>query len=316
MINKKIALGVSLGILFAAALGCFLLSEKDEVEQTESAVEEKTVPKVQVKQSVSQPAKYVPPVKKADLYNSLDKNLPFSAIADLSVLSESARKTINNLLDESCGGIYFLKHNNEKAILVVDLTPDGEENAIKRHDFNFVEISLHDGTVLNNLSEEKDSKYDKWKFDGDLPLSHTHYNDAKELIYTEVWNYSEEEPIKYKKTDKDGNVISLRKEAVENDVNLREEHIFYDNEGNMTKNVSFNYDGTDLTRFTYYNSQTPDDSAMLVSEYEDGIKKKEILYSSDYKVKNVYLPEYKDGQKSELKILDKDNKIIETIQPF
>ncbi len=125
MINKKIALGVSLGILFAAALGCFLLSEKEEVEQAEPAVEEKSVPKVQVKQSVSQPAKYVPPVKKADLYNFLDKNLPLSAIADLSELPESARKTINNLLDESCGGIYFLKHNNEKAVLVVDLTPDG-----------------------------------------------------------------------------------------------------------------------------------------------------------------------------------------------
>lgn len=312
--NKKVALGISVGLVLAAGLGCFLLSEKEEVVQKEPVAEEKIVPKLQTKQTVSSPVKHIPTVKNANLYNSIDKNLPFSAIADLSVLSESARKTVNNLLDKSSGGIYFLKHNDEKAILVVGLTPEQEENAIKRHDFNFVEISLQDGTVLNSLEEEKDSKYDKWLFDGDLPLSHTHYNDDKELLYTEVWNYSEEEPIKYKKIDKDGNVISLRKEAVENDINLREEHIFYDNQGNMTKNVSFNYDGTDLTRFTYYNSQTPDDSAMLVSEYEDGIKKKETLYSSDYKIQNIYLPEYKDGQKSELKILDKDNKVIETIQ--
>ena len=88
----------------------------------------------------------------------------------------------------------------------------------------------------------------------------------------------------------------------------------YDEEGNMTKNVSFNYDGLDLTRFTYYNSQTPNDSAMIVSEFEDGVKKKETVYSSDYKIQNTYIPEYKDGQKSEIKILDKNNNLIETLQ--
>lgn len=314
IMNKKVVFGISLGLVIAAGLSCFLLSEKEVVEQAESAVEEKVISKIQTKQDEKHFVKPVSTVKNADLYNSINKNLPFSAIADLSFLPETARKTVNNLLDESNEGIYFLKHNDEKAILVVDLTPDSDENAIKRHDFNFVEISLQDGTVLNHLEIEKDSKYDKWKFNDDLPLSHTHYNNEKELIYTEIWNYSEEEPIKYKKTDKDGNVISLRKEVIENDVNLREEHIFYDNQGNMTKNVSFNYDGTDLTRFTYYNSQAPDDSVMIVSDYEDGVKKKETLYSSDCKIKNIYLPEYKDGQKSELKILDKDNNIINTLQ--
>lgn len=309
--NKRIVAGISIAVIAASALGYFLLTDKEEKEDKNPVVEEQQEPQKPVapKNYVQPPVKSVPQVKKAHLY----KDLPFSAIADLASLPESAQKTVTNLLKESGDKIYYLKRTDNKVLLVLGLTSDEEENPIKRHDFNFVEISLHDGKVLNHISADKESQYDKWNYDGDLPLSHAHYNDEKELVYTEVWNYSDDEPIKYKKTDKDDNVISLRKEVVDNGTNLREEHLFYDKEGNMTQNVSFNYDGIDLTRFTYYNSNTPEDSAMLVSDYEDGVKKKETLYSSDYKVKNVYLPEYTDEQISKLDVLDKDNKIVETL---
>lgn len=314
MLNKKLLIGVSLGVVVASALGYVFLSENEEEGTVAPPVVEQKKEIKPTAQEKKQVVKNTTSIKKANLYNSIDKNMPFSAIADLSVLSSAASKTVNHLLARSSGGIYFLKRDGDKVVAIIDLTPEDEENSIKRHDFNFVEISALDGSVLTNNNIEQDSNYDKWEFENDLPLSHAHYDENKELVYTEVWNYSEDEPVKYKKSDKDGQVISLRKEVVDNGVNLREEHIFYDEEGNMTKNVSFNYDGLDLTRFTYYNSKTPNDSAMIVSEFEDGVKKKETVYSSDYKIQNTYIPEYKDGQKSEIKILDKNNNLIETLQ--
>ncbi len=305
MFNKKTAIGIMSVIVLLSALGYMFFNQKEE-EQVQVVEEKQTSEPVQVKKVIPKPVEI--PVKKTSLYNSIDKKLPFSVIADLAFLPVSVRHTVEELLEKSDNGIYFLNSSLEKVVVLLD-----EEEEIKRHNFNFVEISLDDGNILQSLEDESDSKYDKWKYENDLPLSHTHYDENKEIVYTEVWNYSEDEPIKYKKTDKDGNVISIRKEVVENGINLREENLFYDNEGNMIKNVSFNYDATDLTRFTYYNSETPDESAMLVSEFEDGIKKKETLYSADYKVKNIYMPEYNDGQKSEIKILDKDNKLIQTL---
>lgn len=313
MFNKKLAAGVFVSAVLTAGIWyVFRDNEKPEIA-VEPVLEEKQPQPapVQVKKVLSKP---VQNTVKADLYNSVDKNIPFSAIADLALMPECVKKTVNELLEESSGGIYFLKQSHDKVFLIVDLTPEGENNPIKRHDFHFLEISATDGSVLTQQSRENESKQDKWEFDNELPLSHVHYGEDKHPVYTEVWNYSEDEPVKYKKTDKDGQVISMRKEVIDNGVNLREEHLFYDGEGNMVKNVSFNYDGTDLTRFTYYNSKAPDDSAMLVSEFEDGVKKKETLYSSDYKIKNIYVPEYKDYKKSEIKILDKNNNVVETLQ--
>lgn len=305
MFNKKVVIGICGGVVLLSALGYLFFNTSEEEPVQVPEVQQAQVPPPPVKQVVSKTIE--PPVKKTDLYNLSDKNIPLSAIADLADLPVSVRKTVEMLLDTSYNGIYFLNSSSDKITVIL-----GEEDCeIKRHDINFIEISLADGSILDSNVEDKDSKYDKWKYKNGLPLSHTRYNDDKEIVYNETWNYSEDEPIKYKKSDKDGKIISLRKEVIENDINLREEHLFYDNEGRMVKNVSLNYDGTDLTRFTYYNSQ--DDSVMLVSDFEDGVKKKETLYSTDYKVKNIYLPEYKDGQKSKIKIFDKDNKLVETL---
>lgn len=306
MFNKKVVIGICSGVALLSTFGYLFLNTSEEEETVQvPEVQQVQVPPPPVKQVAPKPIE--PAVKKTDLYNLSDKNIPLSAIADLADLPVSVRKTVEMLLDTSYNGIYFLNSSSDKITVIL-----GEEDCeIKRHDINFIEVSLADGSILDSQVEDKDSIYDKWKYKNGLPLSHTRYNDDNEIVYNETWNYSEDEPIKYKKSDKDGKTISLRKEVIENDVNLREEHLFYDNEGRMVKNVSLNYDGTDLTRFTYYNSQ--EDSVMLVSDFEDGIKKKETLYSADYKMKNIYLPEYKDGQKSKIKIFDKDNKLVETL---
>lgn len=311
MLSKKSTVAISLFAVITAVAGFLLFEAKKEVPLPVAEKKQDTVINEQSKQEkVVKPDKVI---KKAELYNSTDKNMPLSAIAGLSEMPDEVVKTVETLLQESSGGIYFMTRFKDKVFLITDLTPEGEENPIKRHDFSFVEISLNDGSIINTQIKDEDSKQDKWDFNNDLPLSHTHYDKDKKPVYSEFWDYSSEDPVKYKKVDKDGNVISLRKEVIENGVNLREEHVFYDNEGNMTRNVSFNYDGTDLTRFTYYNSEMPDDSAIIISEFEDGVKKKETLYSSDYKIKNIYFPEYKDGQKSEIKVLDKDNNLVETL---
>lgn len=318
MLNKKLAIVISIGALLAIVAGYMLISEEDEEEvQTPAVVEErKPEPIKQVKNDMVQPT--MKSFKKAELYNSIDKNLPLSAISTLADLSNSAKVSVNALLNDSLNGIYFLTREDDKILAIVDLNLNEEESAIKRHNFNFMEISAKDGHFINYRADvhEEESKYDKWEYQNELPLSHKHYNNQNELEYSETWNYSEDEPIKYKKTDKNEQVVSLRKEVVDNGVNLREEHIFYDSDGNMTKNVSFNYNGLDLTRFTYYDSNSSDSSAMIVSEFEDGVKKKETVYSSDYKIKNIYIPEYKDGQKSEIKVYDKDNNLVETLQSF
>ena len=48
-------------------------------------------------------------------------------------------------------------------------------------------------------------------------------------------------------------------------------------------NLTVNYDGADLTRFTYYNADKLNESGSVISEYKDGVITKETVYTSDYK---------------------------------
>ena len=312
MFNKKFAVCILLAVSAVSLASYFYLSDKktwqgETVTKQSVAVNSQETQNKTVEKSVTPKIS----VKKADLYNDTEKHIPLSAISDLANIPENVRNAVDDIIENSNDGIYFLKHSNDKIVAVVDANSDEAE--IKRHDFNFFEISAFDGTILNHQNIVPDSKYDKWEYKNGLPLKHIHFNENKELEFTEIWNYADNEPIKYKKTGKNNQIISLRKEIVDNDVNLREENIFYDSEGNVIQNISFNYEGLDLTRFTYYNSETPDDSAMVISEFEDGVKQKEVVYSSDYQIEKIYIPEYKDGQKSEIKVLDKDNTVLEKL---
>lgn len=314
MFNKKLVAIISLLAAITGITGYFVLSDNEDKPTSSIAAEEQEIPIPHKEYKQQHLAKHIvqdTPVKKVDLYNTTDKKMPLSAISNTADVSDNAKETINNILENSTNGFYLLKCINDKIIAITDEAL--ENSTIKRHSFNFIEISSFDGTILNHENIEPDSKYDKWEYKNGLPVKHTHYNEKKELEFTEIWNYSEEETTKYKKINKNNQIISLRKEVIENNINLREENLFYDSEGNMVQNVSFNYDGLDLTRFNYYNSQNPDESAIIVNEFKDGVKQKEILYSTNYQIEKIYIPEYKEGQKSEIKILDKDNVIIEKL---
>lgn len=295
MFNKKLVAGLSLGVAVLAILGGVFLYEKQAEKPVPAApAEVKSEPAPVVVKEVAVPKPPVTPqliVKKADLYNNTDKLIPFSGIADLALLPAGVKSAVDNILENSSNGIFFLKKSGDKIVVIADTASQDEENSKRRHDFEVMEISAEDGKILNDENFT-----------------------AKEDDTLETWNTSDEDSVKYKKTDKEGNIISIRKETVENQTNLREEHVFYDKDGNMTMNVSFNYDGADLTRFTYYDSEKPEESFMIVNDYENGVKTKETLYSSDYKLQNTYIPVYTDGQKSGLKVLDSANKEIETLE--
>lgn len=302
MFGKKFISGFFCGLIALITSGCILFPAKKEPETLLQTVPVEEQPKTVTAgqkpvenpvTTVNQPSASKKWVKKADLYNSTDKLLPLSAIVDLAYLPEQVGFGVNQILENSSNGIYFLKQVNDKVIVIVDTASHDEENSHRRHDFEIIELSAADGSVLDRDNYASDSSAKKIK---------------------EFWNDSENDSVKYKMTDKNGNVISIRKETVDNQTNLREEHIFYDLEGNVKMNLSFNYDGADLKRFTFYDSENPEECAMIVNDYENGVKIKETLYSSDYKIKNIYVPEYKDGEKISITVLNSGNKELERLE--
>ena len=111
----------------------------------------------------------------------------------------------------------------------------------------------------------------------------------------------------------EGKILSIKKETPDGDTKIRSEHLVYDEDGNTRVNVSASYEGPDITRFTYYNSENPQDGVTLMSEYNGGLKTKETVYSSDYKLQNTYNAGYKDGERVTIKVLDSSNNKVEEI---
>ena len=153
-----------------------------------------------------------------------------------------------------------------------------------------------------------------WFFDksDDLnkPTKHIVYDEKGKVKFTEYWNYNEKEDIKYQIKNSSKKVISILKESQDNDSNFRKEHIFYDNEGNITISLTINYDGADISRFTYFNSHDMVDSMSIISEYQDGNKIKEMIYNEKYEIINTINSTYKDFERIELQILDSENNEI------
>ena len=113
--------------------------------------------------------------------------------------------------------------------------------------------------------------------------------------------------------DDKGNIISLKKETVSNDNDMRVEHLIYDKDGKTKVSVSASYEGADIKRFTYYNADKPAESGSVFSEYADGQKTKETVYNSALKIENTYTSEYKNGERTEIKVFDQNNQEIEAI---
>ena len=319
--RKKIIGGIVLGVVAVACLTTLIVSK-------ETKDDEKTIPKKEIKK-VEKPAKehakpLVPQPKvevkkdlsiKTDLYKGVpDSLLPLSAISEIASLNGHVHKTIKELVDNSTGVLYA-KRNGNKLVMVVE-NPDDN-----RHGLEFVEISAdgkHEkvGFLLSKYSEGNTDE-DLWEYDVSedvkRPIKHTKFNSDGEVEFVETWNYSSEEPIKYELKNKDDKVISLVKETIDENNSMRQEHLIYDKDGKTKVNLTVNYDGADLTRFTYYNADKPNESGSVISEYKDGVKTKETVYTSDYKVKNVYEPEYKNGERECIKVFNDENKEVKTL---
>ena len=242
------------------------------------------------------------------MYDNLPDNmLPLSGITELSGVSEDISKQLEKIVENS-NAIYMLKKHGGKIFMIVD----NPENT--RHGIDFIEISAQNGhkirTNFGSNGKIKDTDNEIWEYDKNseeqIPIRHTVFDKNGDVEYVETWNY-DDNPIKYEKKDEEGRVIALKKETVENGTNMRIENLLYDKEGNTKLNVTAVYEGEDLKRFTYYDADNLSNSVSMHNEYENGQKKEEILYTSDLKVKNIYKPEYKDGQRIEITVFDENN---------
>lgn len=319
--RKKVIGGIIIGVVAVACLTALMTSKETEEE-------DKTLPQKDAKQ-IEKPEpkqiKKVAPQKneqkikdnkiKSDLYKGVpDSLLPLSAISEIASLNGNLHKTIKELVDNSTGVLYA-KRNGNKLLMVVE-NPDDN-----RHGLEFIEISAdgkHEkiGFLLSKYSEGNTDD-DLWEYETEeevkRPVKHTKFNSDGEVEFVETWNYSSDEPIKYELKNKDDKVISLVKETIDENNSMRQEHLIYDKDGKTKLNLTVNYDGADLTRFTYYNADKQEESGSLFSEFKDGIKTKETVYTSDYKVKNVYVPKYKDNERSEIQVLDNENQEVKSI---
>ena len=319
--RKKVIGGIIIGVIAVACLTALITSK-------ETKEEDKTLPQKDVKQiekSEPKQIKKVAPQKneqkikdnkiKSDLYKGVpDSLLPLSAISERASLNGNLHKTIKELVDNSTGVLYA-KRNGNKLLMVVE-NPDDN-----RHGLEFIEISAdgkHEkiGFLLSKYSESNTDD-DLWEYETEeevkRPVKHTKFNSDGEVEFVETWNYSSDEPIKYELKNKEDKVISLVKETIDENNSMRQEHLIYDKDGKTKLNLTVNYDGADLTRFTYYNADKQEESGSLFSEFKDGIKTKETVYTSDYKVKNVYVPKYKDNERSEIQVLDSENQEVKSI---
>ena len=250
-------------------------------------------------------------VKKTNLYND-NYLIPLSAIVDISSLPEQTQNSINSIIENA--NLYYLKKHNDNVFLIIG---NFNNEKYQRHDIQLVEINKNGNkkiTELNN-TEEHANDNDEWEYDkiSNLPIKHTKYNSKGEIEFVEIWNYSQNEPIKYELRDGNDKVLSIKKETYDNDSNMRVEHLIYDESGDTKINISANYEGPNITRFTYFNSEKPHDSVTLMSDFEDGTKTKETIYSSNYKVKNSFNAEYKDGERINIKKYDAENNLVEEI---
>ena len=234
--------------------------------------------------------------------------LPLSAITEISVLPNNIQSIVYDIGKDN--SIFMIQKSKDKLLII----SDNPENI--RHNIAFTEVNILNGhqikTTLGYNDKINDSKNDIWEYNKETgqPLRHTKYNKDGDMDFVEVWNYDLDNPVKYEMKNSDGKVISMRKETLSNGTDLRVEHLLYDKDGNTKINVTTTYDGEDVKRFTYYNSDKIAESGSVFTDYSDGQKIKEVVYTSDLKVKNTYTSDYKDGMREKITVYDNKNQEI------
>ena len=326
--SKKIA---GLIIIIALSLaGWYYFKYNTFKEEKPKPVVEKQIPepvkqKEEAKPEPKQAVKPVIPIKKSyDLYSQTPYDLPLISIMEISELPENIKNTIDELL-EKAQGFYLLKMNDGKIFIILQ-NPVNSENTYSRHDLEFAEINpdgtLHcyfagysgeDGETALAVTDSVDK--DDWKFDKSTepykPLKHIKRDESGKIMFTEIWDYSSDADIKYEMKNSKGKAVSVLRETLESDTNYLKEHVFYDEDGNTKMSVSINYDGANITRFTYY---TPQEGISVMSEYTDGVKTKESVYNSNYELVNILKAAYENGERTSITLLDKNEAVLKKIE--
>ena len=255
-------------------------------------------------------------IHKSNLFNDLSNNqVSLSLIANYKNYNNDVQKKIMEIIDSS-DNIYLVKELKDKIVIVREM-PSSEE--FSRHDIEILTINPETNEIVKtNLDKFSSNNIDKenaWEYDKDTekPTLHIKYNKNKAPEYAEYWNYDEDKDIKYEVKNDKNEILSVKKEVLENE-NMVQTHVFYNDNGEITKNIIVNYDGPNISRVTYYDSENPEVSAIIMNEYNNDNKTKETVYTSDYKILNTYTANYEDMTRKEVNVLDKDNKEILKIE--
>lgn len=316
MMLKKITLS-SLALVTIALLSTGCLPKKETQEQVSK---QEILPK-QVQQNYTKP---IPEIKKYDLYSSTPFEIPLFSIVEISKLPIEIKTQIDKMLEES-QGFYLLRYDGEKVFIILQ-NPILDSNTYQRHELQFAEIHKDGKVTYHNagyvgfageIESNIDSEKDNWIFDKNSepfrPLKHIVYDENKKVKFVEIWNYEEKNPIKYQMTDAHKKVVSILKEVQETDTNYRKEHIFYDNDGHIKMSLTINYDGANISRLTFFNSHDSIDSISIMSEYENGVKVKELIFNNEYKLLNTIISEYKDDERKCIKVYDSNGNEVDKI---
>ena len=324
MKNKTIILLIGLLFISAGLIGYFLLEKIPVQNKTELKNPAETSQKTQV--NSKQPQIKDKAAIKTNLYTNSPFTLPFLSITEIANLSDSIKPHINKIIN-SAQGVYLLKQNlGTKQIIIIPQAPTDESmDFYPRHNLQIIKVSPEGHISYNHLGYNGvnneienaiiSSKNEDWVFDKSTepyrPLKHTIYDNKKHVLFSESWNYDETDPIKYELKNGAGNIISIKKETLEGDTGFRQEHIFYDEDGNIEKTVIITYEGADIKWFTYYDSESPEDNITIESIYEDGLKTEEKIYNQEYKLIETIKAKYTNGILAELAIYDNsDNEIL------
>lgn len=311
MVRKRFLVALLIAIVFANVL--YLIQQNDL--RKESLVVNTRISDVEKVQKGDSSTLIKPIAPKPDLYSETPYDLPLISIYEISKYSKSVKKAIDKILDLS-QGFYYLKQIDDKVFVVLQ-NPAYETDTYPRHGLQIAEIS-QEGKITyhtagysginGELSLAEVTETDSWIYDKTVepyrPLKHISYDEKGKVQFTEIWNYSPEENVKYEMKDAHNKTVSILKEIVEGDTNYRKEHIFYDNEGNTVVSISINFDGANITRFNYYNSKKPDSSVIIMCDYVDGNKTFEKVYDKDYNLVNILESSYENGNRSSITIFD------------
>ena len=320
MINKKIVIGIASGIALTALISGLVFFIEEEAPKISEHEHQKTVKKT-VKPAVVKPIE----IKTHNLYTNTPYNIPLSAIVEITKASEKAQKTTEGLL-ENAQGFYFVKFNeNNKTLEILLENPVTTSETYPRHNIELAYID-NDGNIKytakgyngenGEVSNAVEAENDIWEFDKSVepnrPVKHVAYDEHDNVKFTEVWNYDENEPVKYEMKDGNDKIVSILKETVDHSSNYRKEHVFYNKDGKTELSLSVNYDGANLSRLTYYDAKNHE-GISIISEFTDGNKTKEVVYNQEYELQNTLKSDYENGIRKNITVLDADSKEIETL---